>query len=269
MNLDAFMDDFGRDLHRAAAPKKAPRRRILIAAGTVTGLAAVGVIALPRGDGVDAIAAARAALAPENDIVHMTIKMKPSGKGKLRVYVPTTEQWYSASLGRWRTKTQLIVGANAAKGQSYEQIYGGDRMRLYDARRDVVHVYDGVKLPKNAQVGVAGGDPATDLRKQLDAGDIRDAGVVTRDGRQVRALVREDKRLKGRFQQKFVYYMDAKTFAPVGGRMYFSVKGRKPFISEFVISGYERIPLTAESRRLLHFDTTDQTKYVWRKVKTR
>jgi hypothetical protein len=265
MNLDTFMDDFGRDLQRAAQPSRSPRRRLLIAVPAATGLAAVGVVALPRGGGVDAIAAARQALSPDNEIVHMVIEPKAPAKGP-RGLLPRTEQWYSAGLHRWRTKMQLIAGARAAKAQPFEQIYGDDRVRMYDAKRDVVTIYDGVKLARNAQVGVAGGDPFTELRKQLDAGDLRDDGVVTRDGRQVRRLVRIEKN-KGAFQQEFIYYMDPKTFTPLGGRMALTVKGKRSFSTEFVISEYERIPLTDESRKLLQFNKTDQTKYVWRKVK--
>src|SRR6478609_3275339 len=265
MTLDTFMDDFGRDLHRAAArPPRRTRRRLLIAVPAATGLAAIGVVALPRGDGIDAIAEARQALAPDDAIVHMTIEPKRT-TNRVQVVIPKTEQWYSASLQRWRTKTELIRGPRAAAGLPYEQIIGGDRVRMYDARRDRVTIYDGVKLPKNGRVGLAGGDPATELRTQLDAGDLRDDGVVTHDGKPVRRLVRLEKG-RGNFRQQFVYYMDPKTFAPVGGRMSLVVKGKRTFTSEFVITGYERIPLTDESRKLLHFNTTDQTKYVWRKV---
>ena len=265
MTLDRFMDDFGRDLRQVAArPPRRPSRRLLVALPAATALAAVGVIALPRGDGVDAVAAARQALSPDNEIVHMTIEPKRTG-GRLRVMIPKTEQWYSASLRRWRTRTEIIRGPRTAAARPFEQIIGGDRVRVFDARRDVVTIYDGVKLPRNAQVGIAGGDPATELRKQLDAGDLRDDGVVTHDGKPVRRLVRLEKG-RGSFRQQFVYYMNPKTFAPVGGRMSLVVKGKRTFTSEFVITGYERIPLTDESRKLLHFNTTDQTKYVWRKV---
>jgi hypothetical protein len=257
MTLDRFMDDFGRDLrHVAARPRRRHARRLLVAVPAATGLAAVGVVALPRGDGVDAVAAARQALSPDNEIVHMTIEPKDTG-GRLRVMIPKTEQWYSASLRRWRTKTEIIRGPRGAAARPFEQIYGDERVRVFDARRNVVTIFDGVKLPRNAQVGVAGGDPATELREQLDAGDLRDDGVVSHDGRQVRRLVRNRKERTG-FQEQFVYYMDPKSFAPVGGRMSLTVKGRRTFSSEFVISHYERIPLTDSSRRLLHFDTTDQ-----------
>ena len=261
MTLDRFMDDFGRDLRRVAAkPPRRTARRLLVAVPAAAGLAAAGVIALPRGDGVDAIAAARAALAPTNEIVHMKIQFKPSGDRGLRFAMPATEQWYSASLGRWRTRMD-VTGPHAV---SVDQIFGGDRVRMYDRRRDVVTVYRGVHFGTGRLgPGMAGGDPATELRKELDAGDLRDDGIVTHDGRQVRRLVRDEQGNAG-FKQRFVYYMDPQTFAPLGGRMYFTVKAKRTIMSEFTISGYERIPLTAASRKLLSFDKTDQTKFAWR-----
>jgi hypothetical protein len=115
--------------------------------------------------------------------------------------------------------------------------------------------------------GVGGGYPATELRKQLDAGDLRDDGVVTHDGRQVRRLVREQKMGK-RHTQRFVYYMDPQSFAPLGGRMYFGFGSKRTFMSEFTISEYERLPLNEENEKLLEFEKTADTKYVWKDAVT-
>ena len=257
MNLDAFMDDFGRDLHRAGErPPRRTRRRLLIAVPAATGLAAVGVVLLPRGDGIDAIAEARQALAPGNEIVHMVIEFKSPERGP-RVVMPKTEQWYATGPDRWRSRSQI-----GAQTTLFEQIVSHDRVRLYDKRRDVVRIYTGVKaFPVGP--GLAGGDPATELRKELAAGDVRDDGVVTHDGKQVRRLVR-DKKIGHSNTQRFVYYMDPQTFAPLGGRMYFDFAKNRRIAAEFTISGYERIPLNAETKKLLTFDKTPDTKYVWR-----
>ena len=103
--------------------------------------------------------------------------------------------------------------------------------------------------------GVLGGDPSTDLRAMLAAGDVRDDGVVTVDERSVRRLV-SDQHEAGRL----VYYMDPQTFAPLGGRLYF---GRVPAL-EFTVEDYERLPLNAETEKLLTFEETPKTKHVWR-----
>src|SRR4051812_43762636 len=261
MNLDAFMDDFGRDLHRAAdRPPRRARRRLLIAVPAATGLAAVGVVLLPRGDGIDAIAEARQALAPGNEIVHMVIQFKSPERGP-GVALPRTEQWYATGPDRWRTRTQV-----GARGNQFEQIVSKDRVRLYDKRRDVVRIFTGVKLAGAVGPGLTGGDPATELRMELAAGDVRDDGIVTHDGRQVHRLVRDQKVGRGPGTQRFVYYMDPQTFAPLGGRMYFDFAKNRRTVAEFTISGYERIPLNAESRKLLQFDKTPDTRYVWRDV---
>jgi hypothetical protein len=268
MNLDAYMDDFGRELKRARPPRQ--HRRLLIAAPTALALTAVGVIALPRGDGIDAIAEARQALAPGNDIVHMVIEYKPPAGDKKapRIVMPKMEQWYAAAPNRWRTRTEFSGNA-VRRFPASEQIFANGSIRIYDQRKDVVNIYRGVRMVTPAGVagpGFAGGDPATELRKQLDAGDVRDDGVVEHDGKPVRRLVREQK-IGLRMQQRFVFYMDPQTFAPLGGRMYFTLNRKRRFMSEFTISTYERIPLTDESKQLLHFDKTPSTKYVWHDIR--
>jgi hypothetical protein len=267
MNLDAYMDDFGRELKRARPPR--PKRALIVAPAALA-LTAAGVIALPRGDGIDAIAEARQALAPKDEIVHMVVQIKPPANARGPHFViPKTEQWYSAAQNRWRTRTELVRGPHG-HAADVEQIYADDSIRFYDKKRDVVTIMRGIKMVVpvgSTGPGVTGGDPATDLRKQLDAGDLRDDGVVSHDGRQVRRLVREQK-IGKRNTQRFIYYMDPQTFAPLGGRMYFSLGSRRTFMSEFVISGYERIPLNAESEKLLRFDKTPNTQYVWRDART-
>jgi hypothetical protein len=268
MNLDAYMDDFGRELQRARPPRQ--HRRLLIAAPAALALTAVGVIALPRGGGIDAIAEARQALAPGNDIVHMVIEYKPPAGDKKapRIVMPKMEQWYAAAPERWRTRMEFSGNA-VRRFAPHEQIFAHGSIRIYDERKDVVNIFRGVHMVTAAGVpgpGFAGGDPATELRKQLDAGDVRDDGVVEHDGKQVRRLVREQK-IGRRMQQRFVFYMDPQSFAPLGGRMYFTLNRKRRFMSEFTISKYERIPLTDESKRLLHFEKTANTKYVWHDIR--
>ena len=68
-------------------------------------------------------------------------------------------------------------------------------------------------------------------------------------------------------------WIDAPTFATVrigSGALLLAwlVRGTKRVGGmEFTISGYERIPLNADSAKLLQFDKTPNTKYVWRDVK--
>ena len=262
MTLDTFMDDFGRDLDRAARTRRRRRRRgtRLALAVPVAVAATIVAIAVPgKGGTVDAVAAARAALAPSGEIVHMKVQM---GFGGHQAGLPPVEQWYASDPDRWRTRTEgLDVRRNGrARPVQFETAFSNDRMRLYDQRRDVVTIWRSEKLPRAARgPSLLGGDPATDLRAQLGKGDVRDDGIVTVDGKRVRRLVQDAER------QRFVYYMDPDTFAPVAGHVSLKRHDGKFFRGpQFKVVLYERLPLNDETEQLLKFDKTPKTKYVWR-----
>jgi hypothetical protein len=103
-----------------------------------------------------------------------------------------------------------------------------------------------------------GGDPAGDLRDQLGAG-VRDAGVTTVDGRDVRRLVRED------LNRRLLFYVDPDTFEPVGGELNLErpdgTLSRGP---TFRVTLYERLPLDDRSAGLLKLGRTPNTRFVWR-----
>jgi hypothetical protein len=256
MNLDRYMDDFGRELSRAR-PRRS-RAPLALAGAAALGAA---VAFLPGPDhGVDAVAQAREALAPRGEIVHMVVSMRVGN----RPIFPATEQWYAADPVRWRT-TQAT--GRSRPGQAvpvlFELAFHHGRVRSYDAQRDVVNIWPTRSgLAKVMTPGLVGGDPSTDLRAMLAAGDVRDDGVVTVNGRQVRRLVSEPKD-KGPSRQ-LVYYMDPQTFAPVGGRMYPVLRGRRMRPIEFTVDRYERLPINAENEKLLRFDKTPKTRHVWR-----
>lgn len=248
MNLDAYMDSFGRDLTRAARTRRRRAGRRLALAVPVAVAAAAVAIVVPGGGGtVDAIAAARAALAPEGGIVHMKIR---SGNGRGRAL--EIEQWYAADPERWRTSAYVRGRGRVEMGEV------NGRLRVRDDRRDVITIYRDAQLARGATP--IGSDPAADLRAQLAAGDVRDDGVVTVDGRQVRRLVRD--RRAGAFTHRLVFYMDPATFAPLGGHDVILRKGRAPLrMGAFTVTGYERLPFDA---RLLTLSRTPKTRYVWR-----
>jgi hypothetical protein len=184
---------------------------------------------------------------------------------------PTTEQWYASDPPRWRSVQSFDPPRNAARAQPvpvmFQMAYSNDRMRLYDEQRDVVRIFDALDLFSPMTPSMLGGDPSTDLRELLATGDVRDDGVVTVDGRSVRRLVSEQKD-RGP-ERRLVYYMDPQTFAPLGGRMYLSFKKRRGPVLEFTVTDYERLPLNGETEKLLKFDKTPQTKYVWQLRKKR
>jgi len=263
MTLDTFMDDFGRDLTRAANARSRRRRRYLRLTPVipVAGALALALTLLPTGGGgVDAIAAARAALAPDGEIVHMKVQM--SFGGDQGGGLPPVEQWYAADPDRWRTRTEAlhVRRKGLIRPMQFETAFSNDRMRFYDQRRDVVTIWRSEKLPRAALgPSLLGGDPATDLRAQLGKGDVRDDGIVTVDGKRVRRLVQDAER------QRFVYYMDPDTFAPVAGHVSLKRHDGKFFRGpQFKVVLYERLPLNDETEQLLKFDKTPKTKYVWR-----
>jgi hypothetical protein len=267
MTLDHYLDGFGEDLARAGRTRRRRRRRARVALALPAAAAlAVAVAVLPSANGVNALAEAREALAPTNEIVHMKVQTKVGKAG----YGPTTEQWYGGDPARWRMVQGLVPArpprarpGTPTPGALPEMIYSNDRMRLYDKRRDVVTILSNLRLLKPMGPSVLGGDPSTDLRAMLAKGDVRDDGVVTVDGRQVRRLVSE--RNDAGPLRRLVYYMDPQTFAPLGGRMYFGDRRRPAFV--FEVTEYERLPLNEETEQLLKFDKTPDTKYVWRDLK--
>ncbi|RKQ90593.1 hypothetical protein C8N24_0405 [Solirubrobacter pauli] len=251
MNLDAYMDSFGRDLTRAARTRRRRAGRRLALAVPIAVAATAAAIVVPGGGGtVDAIAAARAALAPTGEIVHMKIRMTLPGNRP----GSETEQWYAADPVRWRTR-QVLRGAGRIEIASSD-----DRLRVYNARRDVVTIYDDAKLATGPNL--FGTDPASDLREQLAKGDVRDEGVVRFDGRDARRLVQEVKH--DGFTQRFVYYADPTTFAPLAGQLTILRKHGKALRGpEYRVTVYERLPLNEQTEALLKLDKTPSTRYVW------
>jgi hypothetical protein len=222
---------------------------------------AAAVALLPGGGAsVDAVAQARAALSPTGEIVHMVVRTNFGG----RIQTAPIEQWYAADPERWRVLQRPSRPARDRGGPAtppHEVAVSGDRLRSYDPRRDVMTIFRGIgDHPRPALPIALGGDPTSELRERLAAGDVRDDGVVTVDGRAVRRLVSERDAPGG----QFVYYMDPQTFAPIGGRLYLRFGGRRATAIEFTVDDYERLPLNAETEQLLKIRTTADTRFVWR-----
>ena len=142
-----------------------------------------------------------------------------------------------------------------------ETAYRNGRRRFYDERRAVVTIWRDANGGGRASAGLIGGDPATDLRAELGKGGVRDHGVVTVDGREVRRRVRDSPRSEG-LGRRLVYYVDPNTFEPVGGHFGLLRPGGKYSRGpEFKVTLYERVRF---DERLLEFEKTPDTKYVWR-----
>jgi len=252
MSLDRYLDDFGRDLARAATRRRRRTRLALVPAAAALGAAAAFLLPGLDGD-PDTLAKARAALAPSGEIVHMVMHIEtPRGTGS------RIEQWYVAEPLAWHSITDLPRNRKRpALGQA-EVALSGDRLHIRALDANVVTIYRGFRTPL-ATPGFGGGDPVASVREMLAKGDVRDDGVVTEHGRQVRRLV-------GRPEShvRTVYLMDAKTFAPIS--IFYERSGK--LVAGARIDEYERLPINADTSKLLRIRNKDaSTKYVWRDVK--
>jgi hypothetical protein len=263
MTLDRYLDDFGHDLTRAAGTQRRRgrnRRLVLIPGAAALGLAAAALIPGLGGDS-DTLAKARAALAPKGEIVHMAMHYELPGNRDNR---PGIDQWYVDKPLAWRSVMQTGRGK-----RSVEVAVSGDRLHIHASDRDVVTIYRGYRTPLSAP-GIGGGDPVEQVREMLAKGDVRDDGIVTEDGRQVRRLVGEHKGGKA-LRPRTIYLMDPQTFAPLAIRYEIAPrKGSTRLLMSVKIDKYERLPVNAETSKLLRIQhKTPDTKYVWREVKHR
>ena len=241
------------DLARAGRARARRRRRVVALAlpGGRAGGDRRRAGSRAEGD-VDAVAAAREALAPTDEIVHMKVRMK----------CPRTISARRSSSG---TRAIRRAGGRASPCDAAgTPRAGGDAEMAYRTiacgctTSAVTSCRSGERRCRPMSPSILGGDPSTDLRAMLAQGDVRDDGVVTVDGR-VGAPARQRAEGLGR---RLVYYMDPQTFAPVGGHFSLLRPGGKYSRGpSFTVTLYERLPFDA---RLLEFEKTPATRYVWR-----
>ena len=149
MTLDRYMDDFGNDLARAGRARARRRRRVRLALALPAAAAlAVAVAALPGTDGdVDAVAAAREALAPVGrDRPHEGA----DADARKNVMRPDDRAVVRGRSGALAQRPVVRPSAATRRPQrragDAEIAYSNDRVRMYDKRRDVVQIYDAIKL---------------------------------------------------------------------------------------------------------------------------
>ena len=106
-----------------------------------------------------------------------------------------------------------------------------------------------------------GGDPVDALRKALDSGNLRDAGMAEVDGRSVRRLMDNN----GTFE----YDVDAETFVPVRVRMFGHWAGAvdSPYpvqrmAEDVTFVTYETLPLEASTEHLVELNPPAGTTVV-------
>lgn len=273
-----------------------PRRLGVALAVTVLVLAAalgaVGLIGRGPG-GLDVVARARAALATNGEILHVatrTTRHVGRGGGNTETTVLRTERWSAEDPTRFRATHQVLTGPDGA-GPVSEDDYAGQSFRSTSSDSRDLHVTvvprrlapimaaQRLALASATNFGMIGLDPVGGLRRMLDDGRVHAVGEVTLDGRRLLRLVyrpRPGAAERGMYFRESLesgavdasfpieYLVDAETFAPArisyGGRS-MDAGRRRPhaawvFATTIVFDAYERLPATAENRRLLRIDAS-------------
>lgn len=279
---DRYLDDFGARLQAAVSARpRRPRRRLALGSLIATAAVAAALVLVlpgsPAGRPLDVVAEARAALAPPGEIVYLRITTSWSADpGGTAPPPSTTEQWTAADPPRWRLVQTLprdhrngtvsdgdgrrIVGRQ-------EFAYAAGRQSDYRVELNRLLINTGYSEHGAAakRPGPLGGDPATELRAMLTHGKVTDAGLVDTGGRTVRRLISESSGSGGP-ARRFTYDVDPDTFAPVRGvlrlRFGFPAGTRSPVVltSTFTVDRYERLPINAQTAKLLTIATNARTK---------
>ena len=113
-------------------------------------------------------------------------------------------------------------------------------------------------------------DMISDIEQKLAAGELRDQGESTREGRRVRVLTGETERGDGKnvfSRTRIEYVVDAETFAPVSAATTTTNADSGATDSTTARFGdYEQIPLTRDSAKLLKIDAKPGTQVIERTI---
>lgn len=281
--LERYLDDFGSQLRAASTePALARPRRRLLAVGAICAVVAAGaglVLLVISGSGVgkrfDVVAEARAALSPPGEIVHMVIRSETTRDDARPGPGNVIEQWSTVDPPRWRIIQELPRAGEGrgmmgdAEGPIYgrqEIAYASGVQQTFLAERNTLLIQEGFSDDRPAAQAPGffgtGGDTEIDLRAMLASGEVTDDGEHQVGGRAVRRLVSEQSE-DMTARRRLVYDVDPDTFAPVQGSVTIRAgRGpRAPKLSlRFVVDRYVRIPITAESAKLLTIKTNSATK---------
>jgi hypothetical protein len=291
-DYERYMNEFATRLV-AAAQTERPRRAwlgrgptrspwVLSVGAAAAAAVTVAVVLLVGGragtPALDAVAEARAALAPSGRIVHMRITVRTSAAQTIR-----QEIWTAASPPRWRQitdqtgrRTSLLHDGRRVRSRGRREIsYGAGELRTYREQFRELTVLTGI--PDSAPtartgpaiLGLRGNDPAATLRGLLDRGRLRDTGPRTdANGKHVRRLI-GSVTTSSHTTEQIVYDVDPDTFAPVQGSLIYrdTRTGRSAGAgSRFVVERYETLPDTHANAALLRIAAPKNTKISVRKA---
>ncbi len=258
----------------AAPPDPAGRRRARIGARLaipLAGLAAAGlVVGLTGGTDATSVAARAYAATQSTDRIDHYVeitRVRPAPGPPAVGYTDSrAEVWFAGSRSRVVATDYMVSASGRRSVRHVEEATASGRTVTYDAESDTIHTSlpplpAGKVAPLRfcATVIVCGwqpADPITTLRRLYRAGRLRDAGQTVEDGRRLDVLAGAVGRPPGTGTAVRIL-VDPKTFIPVQvGLNQYGALGRSPTARLLVttttsLSGYERLPLTAATNRLL------------------
>ena len=250
-----------------AEPQPIPRRwgrrpagwrRLVAATAVVVSLALAALVAVELADrgGRPAIAdRAYAAVTDSNVIYHFVLDtttaagaLSAVSRRELEFMNGRLESWYRADGSAFHSR-QFRRDRDGRLRLYYESARTRGRGVDYDAERAVLGRY---------RRGEAGGRSAPGgsldaFREAYREGEVLERGTTTFHGRPAyRLVVRRAQR--GSFRRRIAFYVDRKTYLPLGTRerTRLEIDGRVASVrSESVYRMYERLPDTAANRKLL------------------
>lgn len=275
--------------HRAGNGRTRRRALTVALAAVAAALAVVLTASEIGGNRTDVLAEARAAVAPEGYVVHTlarTTMVNPDGsavggvmhaRGRAVGRMDGPVERWSGSEGRWRELRRFPSGRGMPGGWAELAYADGVLRSRFSWRRGVrsqrvpAAYADAVRRAGAGQMLQTGtADPLATVRQMLDSGEAREAGETTRDGRRLLRLVAESPALRIRrrgadthrgMRTTTTYLIDATTYAPVEVEMVMrfqpyrtDAKTGRPLVgpsTRTTFLRYERLPLTAETKRLL------------------
>jgi hypothetical protein len=295
-----FLDDYGRELERAAA-RPLRRHRSVAALGIAVAVAATAIIvvllAAPGGDRrLDVVAQARAALSDRGRLVHLVVRQSIEVRPRYpreKVVVPpptTTEQWSASDPPRWRIAfsypdPKTTPGAGTV-GDAHGPIvgpvqfaYANGAQFTYLQERNTLTIVRGfsdtgpaAEVPGPTPLG---NDPIATIRSMLTRGELRDDGQATVDGHAVRRLVGERQRTFGKqtVTSAMEYDVDPDSFSPVAARVELPLRaprtGTAPPPTTLVLRflDFQRLPFTKDNARLLKIQPVGHPRVIEKTAK--
>jgi hypothetical protein len=253
-DLNRYLDDLGSAL--LDADRSRPRRGGIVAAsGIALALGAAILLAIAARDGqrVDALASARAALSPNDEILHIRVRFALDASSQVEPtdrMVATKEIWSAEGPSRWRIIQRLV------NGDQLERAYAAGVIRVFDAQLGTLveerNVGADSAEARSPSAFGSRGDREVDLHAMLARGELEDRGDRTVGGRLVRRLATPD---DSDATTRITYDVDPTTFSPIAGTIRYFGRGQlsqQPMaVLTFKVEAYERLSSTAENRELL------------------